>query len=65
MTDDELLSDRVAAQGVRDLLDGKLTGPLLPGTLAWRVNEALLKAAELGHHGFLWKSKSNWDPYWR
>lgn len=36
---DELLSDRVAAQGVRDLLDGKLTGPPLPGTLADLVNK--------------------------
>lgn len=39
--DHEALSDRVAAQGVRDLLDGKLTGPPLPGTLAERVADAM------------------------
>ena len=45
-TDDtEALSDRVAAHGVRDLLDGKLTGPPLPGTLADRVAQAINQTA--------------------
>lgn len=44
--DHDALSDRVAAQGVRDLLDGKLTGPPLPGTLADRVHQALDSAEE-------------------
>ena len=42
-TDADLLSDRVAAQGVRDMLDGKLDGPPLPGTLADRVSDAIIK----------------------
>jgi hypothetical protein len=43
--DHDALSDRFAAQGVRDLLDGKLTGPPLPGTLAERVQQAMNKLA--------------------
>ena len=46
---DDLLSDRVAAQGVRDVLDSRLTGPPLPGTLADEVHKAICQAWRDGY----------------
>ena len=47
--DDEGMSARVAADGVKALIDGRLIGPPLPGTLADRVNDWALRMRAEGY----------------
>ena len=52
--DDEAMSMRVAVEGVMALIEGRLPGPPLPGTLADRVNDWACRIAS-----------ENWNAGWR